>query len=235
MFKSFVLTLHYFVPRCSSCRATTFLGFVPVSLWKFFATCVTCWVFPVLGTCGRCWQTSLFWLVVLGPSSVKLAGALVVLHPKDWSSCVTVDPPSTLTASRSGVDFLCGPSGAPWRPSWSWQQHLLEVDSAARLTCGPCCWGRALGQLRGCPGGRGGVGREGSRYPAALGGASLQYVPGRGLHVASHCVLLTWRLNPCESCQRPPSFSIKVCLFKMPFCFIGPSGMIFRIFYLAPR
>lgn len=54
------------------------------------------------------------------PSSLRLAGAVEFLHPKDWSSCVTVDPATTLTPSRSGrVQFLQGPSSAPWRPLWS--------------------------------------------------------------------------------------------------------------------
>lgn len=53
MFKSFVLTFHYFVSRFRRCRATTFLGCVLVSFGKFFATYVAWWMFHVLGICRR--------------------------------------------------------------------------------------------------------------------------------------------------------------------------------------
>lgn len=127
---------------------------------------------------------------MLEPSSVKLLGALDVLQPKDWSSCVTVDTPSTLTASRSGVEFLHGPSGAP-----ETFVVMATASPGGGLGCPLDLCSLLLGRgVRAAPRlpGRTGRGRAGgSRYPAAPGGASLQYVPERGLHVASHCVLLT--------------------------------------------
>lgn len=155
---------------------------------------------------------------MLEPSSMRLVGAVDVLHPEDWSDSLDGSPSAFLTTSRSRRLVSAAPRSAPWRPVWSQQWHLMERDFATH-SCSV-----SQGSKVACAPEMGGAGR-GGLWPLAWEACALtlQDTPECDLHIASHCVLLTEALTPA-SLASEHLVSVSKCVFlKMHFCFVRPS------------